>query len=235
MKISVLGTGTVGRALAARLSDLGHDTVVGTRDPGATLARTEPDAMGTPPYARWQQEHSDIALVAAPDAGAHADLLVNATNGAASLAALSGAGIGGRDGLVIMDVANPLDFSTGDRLPSLTVANTDSLAERIQRAYPHARVVKTLNTVNATVMVAPGRIPGDHSIFIAGDDADAKDTVRTLLDGFGWPSADIIDLGGLVAARATEMYLPLWVAMMQSLGTTDFNISVVVDRDPRLP
>lgn len=131
MRIAVLGTGTVGRAIAGRLVGLGHDVVVGTRDPAATLARTEPDRQGTPPYRQWQEQHPDVRLVASADAGAHAELLVNATAGAASVDALTAAGAGEREGLVVMDVANPLVFT--DDGPALSVANTDSLAETLQR------------------------------------------------------------------------------------------------------
>jgi predicted dinucleotide-binding enzyme len=216
----------VGRALAGRFAELGHQVVIGTRDPQITLARSEVDALGTPPYTEWQQDHPDIGLLTLPAAGAYADLLVNATNGAASIAALSAAAIGDRNGLVVMDVANPLDFSTGAALPSLTVVNTDSLAEQIQRTFPNARVVKTLNTVNAAVMVDPGRVPGQHTVFVAGEDTDAKHIVTALLGEIGWPPNSVVDLGGLVAARGTEMYLPLWVATMRSLGTADFNITI---------
>ena len=147
MKISVLGTGSVGRTLAGRLAALGHEVVVGTRDPEATLARTEPDNQGTPPYAQWQQQNPAVRLLPFADAGAHAELLVNATSGAVSADALAAAGIAERDGLVVLDVANPLS-SPPDGL-ALSVANTDSLAETLQRQFPAARVVKSLNTVNS--------------------------------------------------------------------------------------
>src|SRR3954451_23276200 len=146
VKISVLGTGMVGRALAGRLAEVGHEVVVGTRDPDALLARSGPDA-----YARWQEQHPAVGLVPAADAGASAELLVNATAGTASVAALTGAGLADRPGLVVLDVANALVFGDG-RTPTLAVANTDSLGEQIQRAFPRARVVKALNTMNCGVM-----------------------------------------------------------------------------------
>ena len=226
MKIAVLGTGMVGRAFAARLTGLGHDVVIGTRDVEATLARTEPDGMGNPPYAQWQESQPDVRLVAYADAGAHGELVVNATSGGGSLAALEAVGAGALAGKVVLDIANPLDFSAGFP-PSLSVVNTDSLAEQIQRAFPAARVVKSLNTMNCLVMVDPKRLPEDHNVFVAGDDADAKAAVVGLLGEFGWPQGSIIDLGGLGAARGTEMFLPLWLSLMQSLGTGDFNIKVV--------
>jgi predicted dinucleotide-binding enzyme len=224
MRIAVLGTGMVGRALAGRLAGLGHDVVVGTRDPDATLARTDPDRAGTPPYRQWQEQHSDVRLVALPDAGAHAELLVNATAGAASAEALAGAGVAERDGLVILDVANPLVFTAGG--PALTVANTDSLAETLQRTFPQTRVVKSLNTMNAQVMVDPARVPGEHVVFVAGDDADAKATVSGLLGELGWPQERVVDLGGLAAARGLEGFLLLWLPIAQAYGTFDLNIAV---------
>jgi predicted dinucleotide-binding enzyme len=224
MKIGVLGTGVVGRALAGRLAGLGHDVVVGTRDPDATLARREPDRQGTPPYAQWQAEHPGVRLVSLPDAGAHAEVVVNATSGTVSAEALTAAGVGERAGIVVLDVANPLVF-TADGL-ALSVANTDSLAETLQRAFPTARVVKALNTVNADVMVDPARVPGEHVVFVAGDDAAAKEVVAGLTGEFGWGAGRVVDLGGLAAARGTEMYVVLWWWLARSAGTFDVNIAV---------
>ena len=223
MKIAVLGTGLVGRALAAKLADAGHDVVVGTRDVEATLARTEAGPMGHPPYAEWQKDHANVRLVAYTDAGVHGEIVVNATSGEGSIAALEAAG--DLAGKVIVDVANPLDFSQGFP-PTLWVCNTDSLGEQIQKAFSDARVVKTLNTVNANVMVEPSRVPGEHTVFVAGEDAAAKETVKGLLKDFGWSETSIVDLGGIRAARGTEMYLPLWLSLMGALGTADLNIRV---------
>jgi predicted dinucleotide-binding enzyme len=224
VKISVMGTGMVGRALAGRLAEVGHEVVVGTRDPAALLARDEPDGMGNAPYARWQAEHPAIGLVPAAEAGASAELLVNATAGTASVAALTGAGLADRPGLVVLDVANALVF--GDGPPTLGVANTDSLGEQIQRAFPRARVVKALNTMNCEVMVRPDRVPGDHVVFVAGEDAAAKRTVAGVLGDLGWKPAAVVDLGGIVAARGTEMFMPLWLSVMGAIGTADFNIQL---------
>jgi predicted dinucleotide-binding enzyme len=215
----------VGRALAGRLAELGHDVVVGTRDIEETLGRTDPDAMGNPSYAEWQQAHQAVTLLPFAEAGGHGELIVNATNGGASLAALEAVGGANLAGKVIIDVANPLDFSHG-RPPILSVCNTDSLGEQIQRAYPEAQVVKTLNTMNAHVMVDPARVPGSHDVFVAGDDQSAKSAVKSLLGEFGWRDQQIIDLGGIRAARGTEMYLPLWLSLWGAVGSGDFNIAV---------
>jgi len=223
MHIAVLGTGVVGRTLAEAFAARGHDLVVGTRDVAATLGRTEPDGMGTPPYAEWADAHPDIPLVPLADAGSHGEVLVNATSGGGSLEALRGAG--DLDGTVVLDVSNPLDFSQGYP-PTLSVANSDSLAEQLQRALPQARVVKSLNTMTAAVMVDPALVPGEHHVFVAGEDAAAKAVVTELLGELGWPAERVLDLGGLRAARAAEMYLPMWLTLMGVTGSPLFNIQV---------
>lgn len=226
MKIAVIGTGGVGRTLAAALAGLGHEVVIGTRDVENTLANTEPDVFGNPPYARWQQEHTDIRLLPFAEAGAHGEVVLNATNGANSLAALEAVGADNLAGKVLLDLALPLDLSQG-MPPTLTVANTDSLGEQIQRAFPDARVVKSLNSVAFPVMVDPSRVPGAHTLFVAGDDEDAKETVRGLLEGFGWPADAVIDLGDITGARGAEMYSRLYFTLAGVLETFDFNINVV--------
>ncbi len=226
MKIAVFGTGMVGQALAGRLSELGHEVTVGTRDVEATLARTEPDYLGNPPFAVWQEAHPRLGLKTAGDAAANAELIVNATNGAGSIAMLELAGEENLAGKVLIDIANPLDFSQG-RPPSLFVSNTDSLGEQIQRRFPQARVVKALNTMNCQVMVDPSRVPGAHDVFLCGEDAKAKRQVVDLLESFGWPAARIRDLGGISSARGTEMYVALWLRLWGTVGTGDFNIALV--------
>ncbi|MFC9978370.1 NADPH-dependent F420 reductase [Gordonia sp. NPDC127522] len=226
MKIAVIGTGGVGRTLAAALTGAGHDVVIGTRNTDTTLSNTDSDAFGNPPYSQWQRDHDNIALVTFAQAGAFAEVVVNATNGANSLAALEAVGADNLSGKVLLDVALPLDLSQG-MPPTLTVANTDSLAEQIQRAFPAAKVVKALNSVAFPLMVDPSRIPGEHDLFVAGDDEDAKATVRSLLGGFGWPAGSVIDLGGITGARGAEMYSRLYFTLAGALDTFDFNIHVV--------
>jgi 8-hydroxy-5-deazaflavin:NADPH oxidoreductase len=225
MNIAVLGTGTVGRTIAGKLSELGHVVVVGTRDPQATVARTESDAMGNPPYSAWQAENPAIRLAPFAEAAAFGELVVLATSGSGALDALTRAGAENLAGKVLLDISNPLDGSRGFP-PTLFVKDTDSLAEQLQRAFPTARVVKSLNTMTAAVMVDPGRVAGgEHSVFVSGDDAEAKRTVVSLLEDFG--HTDVVDLGDLSTARGAEMYLPLWLRLMGSLGTPFFNIKVV--------
>ncbi len=216
MNIAVLGTGTVGQAIAARLTELGHTVALGTRDPGAT--RSRPDHL----------EVEGVELATFADAAASADVVVNATSGGASLDVLALATAPNLAGKVLVDVSNPLDFSAGFP-PSLFVKDTDSLAEQIQRAFPDARVVKTLNTMNADLMVHPGQLAGgDHTVFVSGDDADAKATVSGLLTELG--HTDVFDLGDLSTARGAELLLPLWLRVMGALGTAKFQFKVV--RDP---
>ncbi len=225
MKIAVLGTGVVGQTLAGKLAELGHEVTVGTRDVAATRARTEPDGMGNPPYSAWAASHAAVSLATFAHAAAEAELIVNATSGNVSIATLRSAGSENLAGKVLVDVANPLDFSKGFP-PTLFVKDTDSLGEQIQAAFPGLKVVKALNTMSAAVMTSPRQLAGGaHSVFVCGDDADAKKTVTSLLEAFG--HTDIIDLGDITAARGTEMYLPIWLRLMNSLGTPVFNVKVV--------
>ncbi|MFC8503943.1 NADPH-dependent F420 reductase [Pedococcus sp. NPDC057267] len=224
MNIAVLGTGMVGQALAGRLLELGHDVVVGTRDPEATLARTEPDGMGNPPFSAWLEAHPAARLVAMADAAAGAELVVNATSGEGALPALEQAGADNLAGKVVLDISNPLDFSQGFP-PSLFVKDTDSLGEQLQRAFPQARIVKSLNTLNAALMVDPKSLGEESTVFVAGNDQAARDTVTELLHAFG--HTDVIDLGDITGARGTEMLLPVWLRLMQTLGTASFNFRVV--------
>lgn len=224
MKIAVLGTGMVGQAIAGRLDELGHTVVVGTRDPRATLARTEPDSMGNPPFSAWHAEHPGVDLCSFADAAAGAEVVVNASSGRATLDVLANAGKDSLAGKVLLDIANPLDFSAGFP-PTLFVKDTDSLAEQVQRAFPETKVVKTLNTLNASLMVDPRSLGESSTVFVSGDDPSAKATVVELLEAFGHD--DVIDLGGIETARGTEMVLPLWLRLMGAVGHAHFNFKVV--------
>ena len=216
MKVGVLGTGMVGHALASKLVSLEHDVVMGSRQAGnekaVAWAATAGGTAGEGTFAT---------------AAAFGELVVNATSGAVSLAALSAAGAENLAGKVLIDVANPLDVSAG-LPPTLTVCNTDSLGEQIQRAFPDTLVVKALNTISAEVMVTPGVVDGSHNVFVAGNDSRAKSLVAGLLVSFGWPPGDILDLGDISASRGLEMYLPLWLRLWSAAGTRDINVKVVV-------
>ncbi|MCW2653326.1 MAG: oxidoreductase, coenzyme F420-dependent [Mycobacterium sp.] len=224
MKIAVLGSGFAGRTLAGGFADLGHDITIGTRDVKATLDRREPDRMGNVAYAVWAQDFPDVGLAPFAEAASDADLFVNATAGNGSIAALTEAGAANLAGKVLLDVSNPLEFSQGFP-PNLFVKDADSLGEQIQRAFPDARVVKALNTMVGDVMTNPKSVAdGNHSVFISGDDPAAKRVITQLLTSFGW--ADVIDLGGIQTARATEMMVKIRLLLMTSLGTPIFNFKV---------
>ena len=220
MRVAVLGTGAVGRAVAGRLSELEHAVTVGTRDPADTAGREE--------YAAWAAEHGAVRLATFAEAADGAELVVNAAGGDVSLGILEQAG-SGLAGKVLLDISNPLDHSQGFP-PRLFVKDDDSLAEQIQRAHPDARVVKTLNTMNNSIMVNPQSLGEPTTVFVSGDDADAKATVTALLEQFG--HQDVIDLGDLSTARGAEMWLPLWIRIATSLGGSDFNLRIV--RGPSL-
>jgi 8-hydroxy-5-deazaflavin:NADPH oxidoreductase len=235
MNIGIFGTGAVARALGAKFLELGHSVVFGTRDVQTTLARAESDGYGNIPFSQWKKVHPSAKLSTFKEAASHGEILVNATSGSGSLAALQAAGKENLKGKILIDIANPLDFSKGFP-PSLTVCNTDSLAEQIQRAFPDLRVVKTLNTMNATVMVNPGFVPGDHSVFISGNDPQAKKTVTDILHGWlGWRTSNIIDLGDITTARATEMLLPIWVRLFGLLKNPNINFHIAIGAPPRRP
>lgn len=225
VRLGILGTGVVGKTIASRLAGLGHEVMVGTRDPDETLSRTEPDAYGNPPFSAWQEEHPEVRLGTFGEAAAHGEMVVNATAGAVSLEALELAGEDNLNGKILIDIANPLDFSKG-MPPTLLVSNTDSLGEQIQRRFPETKVVKTLHTINAYLMVDPAQLAGaDHTVFVNGDDTEAKATVTELLRSFGW--IDIIDLGDITNARGTEMLLPVWVRLFGALQKPIFNFKIV--------
>jgi predicted dinucleotide-binding enzyme len=188
------------------------------------MARTTPDSFGNPPFASWAADHRDVSVAPFADAADGADVVINATSGTASLAALGAVGSDHLAGTLIVDVANAVDVGQGT--PALAAAGDDSLAEQIQRRFPDARVVKTLNTMNAAVMADPGVVAGgDHTVFVSGNDTAAKEVVTDLLRSFGW--TDIIDLGDITTARGVEQLLPLWITLFGVLRTPRIQLKVV--------
>src|SRR5262249_11179702 len=215
MKIGVLGTGMVGATIATKLIALGQEVMIGSRNAGGEKVVTWAQANG-----------ANASQGAYAQAARFGEVLFNCTQGTASIEALQSAGADNLKGKILIDIANPLDFSHGAP-PTLSICNTDSLGEQIQRTFPEAEGVKTLNTVNCEVMVNPALVPGDHDIFVCGNDADAKARVAELLkQWFGWRS--VIDLGDISAARATEQMMPIWLRLYGALGTLRFNVRVVV-------
>ncbi|MEO8191591.1 MAG: NAD(P)-binding domain-containing protein [Acidobacteriota bacterium] len=215
MKIGVLGTGMVGPALAGKLVSLGHSVRLGARA-GSNKAHDWVDASGA----------GDRASAGSyADAAAFGDIVFNATSGAGSLEALRAAGAENLRGKVLVDVANPLDFSGGMPPKLFTAEEGDSIAERIQNELPETRVVKALNTMNASVMIDPSRVGGESDAFLCGNDPGAKERVTGLLREFGW--TNVRDVGDITAARGLEAYVLFWLTLMVSFKTPEFNIRVV--------
>lgn len=213
MKIAVLGTGGVGRTIASKLIAVGHEVRLGSRSADNAEAAAWTQASGA------RASHGTFA-----DAAAFGELVFNCTSGANSLAALHAAGAANLAGKVLVDVANPLDFSQG-MPPTLTISGRDSLGESIQREFPATKVVKALNTVNMNLMVDPSRVKSDHELLIAGNDAAAKAQVKGWLgEWFGWKA--FVDLGDITGARASEGWLLVWVRLWGALGSPDFNLHI---------
>ncbi|MEM9863281.1 MAG: NAD(P)-binding domain-containing protein [Myxococcota bacterium] len=214
MKIAVLGTGMVGHAIAKGLLASGHHVRMGSRSAANEKAL------------EFAGSHENAGGGTFADAAAFGELAFNCTAGAHTRAALELAGAERLAGKVLIDVANPLDFSAG-MPPGLTVCNDDSLGEQVQRWLPQTHVVKALNTMNCDIMVNPASVPGDHVVFICGNSAQAKTVAsRLLVDDFGWRPSQCIDLGGIEQARGTEMFLPLWLRIYGAVGHVNFNIAL---------
>jgi predicted dinucleotide-binding enzyme len=209
--IAVLGTGVVGQTLAIRAAQVGHDVTVGARS--ADSASLEAFAG-----------HDGVRTGSFADASAAASLVVNATNGLHSLDALELAGATNLAGKTLLDVSNALEPVPGG-FPRPLASYDNSLGQRIQSAFPQARVVKALNTMNCQVMVDPSIVPADHVVFMSGDAAEAKAEVVELLGSFGWREAQILDLGGIESAAATEMMMALWmrVRIVRGMDAPPFN------------
>jgi predicted dinucleotide-binding enzyme len=214
MKIGILGTGIVGKTIGTKLVQLGHDVKMGSRTANNEKASEWVKASG-----------ANASQGTFAEAAAFGELLFNCTSGMVSLEALKIAGASNMNGKILIDISNPLDFSKG-MPPTLSVCNSDSLGEQIQRAYPQVKVVKTLNTLNCNIMVNPSLVPGSHDIFVSGNDAGAKAKVIDILKSwFGWKT--VIDIGDITTARGTEMLLPIWIRLMGAFQTPNFNFKIV--------
>ncbi|MBW1603902.1 NAD(P)-binding domain-containing protein [Streptomyces sp. JJ66] len=236
MKIAVLGTGAGARCHTTRLTELGHHITVGTRDPAATLARTEPDMMGTPPYRDFHTAHPGIPLHTFAGAAQSAEVVINGIDGAHAVTALTALPRAALAGKTLIDYTVPYVYQQPDQverpwptpwgvMPRLDPVDTNSLAEQIQRALPEAKVVKAFVTQEQETVTHPEQIAGgDHTMLIAGDHADAKQQATDLLTGYGWH--DVIDLGPLAAARGMEMYAHLHTALGLALGTR-FGVKII--------
>jgi 8-hydroxy-5-deazaflavin:NADPH oxidoreductase len=217
MKIGILGTGMVGGALGTKLVQIGHQVTMGSRNANNEAARKWVASAG---------EHAHNGTFR--DAAAFGEIVISCTGGMHSMEALEFVGVEPLRGKILIDVSNPLQQDKNGSM-ILGFCNTDSLGERIQKAFPQTRVVKGLNTVNCDIMVEPSRVPGDHNLFICGNDAAAKKEVtKHLSEWFAWKIDNIIDLGDITAARGTEMMMPLWMRLFQGVvGHPHFNYHIV--------
>ncbi|HTE52244.1 MAG TPA: NADPH-dependent F420 reductase [Kofleriaceae bacterium] len=203
MRIGILGTGDVGKALGAAFLALGHDVKMGARDASNEKA------------AGWANESGPRASSGSfADAAEFGEMIVLASLGVANPAVIEGAGPARLRGKVLIDATNPLDFSTG--APKLAVGHTDSGGEQVQRLAPGALVVKAFNTVGNLLMFRPDLPGGPPDMFICGNDEGAKKQVESLLKNFGW---DVIDLGGIEASRHLEPMCMVWVLHGMRSGT----------------
>lgn len=205
-QVAVLGTGRVGQAIAGRAAEVGYDVTVGAR-------RADSESL------RVFADRERIATGSFADAVAAAPLVVNATNGNVSLEALAMVGPDALHGKVLLDLANELKPPADGGFPEPVASSTNSLGRRIQQSYPELRVVKSLNTMNNQVMIHPEIVPGDHVVFLSGDDAAAKEAVRELLRAFGWREVQFLDLGGIETAAASEMTMAIWIRVVMARGS----------------
>ena len=196
MRFGVMGTGQVGSTIAGKLAASGHDVMLGSRDPNGEKAKALGLPVGT---------HTEAAK--------HGECIVDAMPGEHAIESLRGCDI---DGKIFIDIAN---YESAVDQPIVT-----PLGEAIQAAFPKVRLVKTLNSVSAHLMVDPASLGAAHAVFIAGNDASAKAEVTELLRSFGWQN--ILDLGDLTACRAMEQLIPLWMRLEQVYGGPDFNLAV---------
>jgi predicted dinucleotide-binding enzyme len=219
MNIGVLGTGTVGQTIATALTQKGHNVRMGSRS-----AQNEKAAA-------WVKKGNKHATQGDfNDAASFGEMVFICLNGEHALEAIKSVDANNLQHKIVVDLTNPLDFSKG--MPPRMLegfGNSTSLGEEIQKALPNAYVVKTLNTVTAKLMVEPKLVNGgDHTLFICGNQADAKNKVKHfLVDSFGWKPANLLDLGGIEASRLAEAYVPFWVGIMQATGSPMFNVKVV--------
>ena len=222
MKIGVIGSGIVGQTVGGKLAELGHSVVLGTRDP----AKLDEKKGYAPSLREWLAGVGpDVRLGTFAEAAAHGEVVINALLGLVSVEVLQPLAAS-LDGKLLIDISNPLDFSRGMPPAVVTYEGGASLAEAIQRVLPGAHVVKTFNTLTASLMVNPGQLAGgDHSVFLSGDDAAAKAQTTEILRSFGW--RDIIDLGGLNTARGVEMMMPMWLQLFGLFGQPLYNFKVV--------
>lgn len=222
MKIGIIGSGVVAQTLGSKLVEQEHDVVLGTRDP----KKLDEKKMFASTLREWQEQIKNRAKIATfAEAAAHGEILINATSGQVSIDALKLAAADKVGPKILIDAANELDHSKG-MPPAVLASQERCLAEKIQATFPNLKVVKTLNTIGAPVMVNPKAVGGgDHTVFVSGNDPDAKAQVTKLLESFGW--SDVLDLGDIGSARGPEMYMAMWIRLWGATKTGMINVKVV--------
>jgi hypothetical protein len=222
MKIGIIGTGVVAQTLGAKLVEQEHEVVLGTRDP----KKLDEKKLFASTLREWLEQIKHRAkIVTFADAAIHGELLINATSGTVSIDALKLAGADKVGRKILIDAANELDHGKG-MPPGALASQERCLAEKIQTTFPNLKIVKSLNTIAAPVMVNPKSVGGgDHTIFVSGNDGDAKAQVTKLLKSFGW--SDVLDLGDVGSARGPEMYMAMWLRLWGATQTGMLNVKVV--------
>lgn len=205
MNIGVLGTGEVGRVLAAGLAARGHAVMIGTRDPSQQKITDWLSGAG-----------SGVSAGKFAAAAAFGEVLLLAIGWRHIEQAIQMAGHDNFSNKVVIDATNPLQFDAEGRPPVLEIGHTDSAGEYIQRRLPGARVVKAFNTVGNPHMVDPDFPDGKPDMFICGDDDAAKQTAGSLIEELGWPP--VIDLGGIENARYLEPLAMVWITHFFNQG-----------------
>lgn len=229
MKVAILGTGNVGQTFAEKFISLGHQVMMGTRDVADTKARKATDNYGSLPFGEWHSKNPQVQLNTFAETVAFGEIIVNVLQGGITISTINSCNSVDFDGKIIIDIANPLDFSKGFP-PSLIegLQNTNSLGEEIQKILPNAKVVKTLNTMYSGIMVNPAMVNnGNHTNYISGNDVVAKEKVKDILKTFGWNEANILDLGDITNARGTEAVLLIWTRIYGATQTGAFNFNIV--------
>lgn len=225
MKIGIIGTGIVGRMHAAKLTSLGHEVMIGTRDVAKTLEATKTDSTENQTFLEWFDDYPDVLLGTFDEACEYGEIIINALRGTVVLEVFGALNKDFLKGKLVIDIANVLDFSQG-MPPVLLTRDGNSLGEQLQRLLPGVKVVKTLNTLTAYLQVNPLELAGgDHQIFMSGNDVEAKKVVRTLLGSYGWKN--IMDLGDITTARGTELLMPMWLRLWEALDTPMFNYKII--------
>jgi 8-hydroxy-5-deazaflavin:NADPH oxidoreductase len=231
MKVAILGTSNVGQTFATKFIELGHEVMLGTRNVENTLARKATDNYGSLPFGEWHTQNPTGQLGTFDDTVAFGEIVLNALQGAISVSTIESVPAASFEGKIFIDISNPLDFSKGFPPTLLDGLNNDnSLGEEIQKTIPNAKVVKTLNTMYSGLMINPRALGEDSSVFVSGNDAEAKATVKAILASFGWKESEILDLGDITTARGTEAILPLWLRIYGATQNGFFNLKVATGK-----